>query len=367
MAKNLMIVVFVFIVLGIGVACDESVTEDIEPSYSRGIVNGELEEGFPSTVSLGGNFGSGPSSMCTGNLVTPRVIISAAHCGDGIPLILIQTLGSAFFGSDITSPDKSIGFKNMTVHPDYEELVSEVGGDPGQFDLSVFVLSKDAEVEPTWFRREAVLLDAVGSEVTSVGFGITSSAGEGSGTKRSAVLVIDDVDENFLLSNVNTNPNAANICSGDSGGPQFFNEDGFWVQAAVHSWGDTQCLYSSGSTRTDIAAEWILDQIEKVHGSRDVCEINGWYGNGICEPYCADLDPDCADPVEDAGDEGDAGDEDDAGVEDDNDAGPPFPVDSGVDGGTSDLDSAGCGCTLVASPSSPGAAPVLLGLVAIFL
>jgi hypothetical protein len=269
-------------------------------------------------------------SMCSGNLITPKVIISAAHCGDGIPIGIIQLMGSAFFGSDINDPDNTIGFDNLIIHPEYEELVSEPGGDWGQFDLSIFVLKEEATVEPTWFRRNEITDDDLDAELTSVGFGITSGGGDGSGVKRSATITLDDYDDNFLLSFVATNPDGANICSGDSGGPQFFFTDDHWIQGAVHSWGDVDCLFQSGSTRVDIATEWILDQIEDVHGSRDVCEINGWYDNGICDPFCDELDPDCVVVP-------DAGASDDAGVV--VDAGPVTPKDEG------------CGCSISSRPS----------------
>ena len=110
-------------------------------------------------------------------------------------------------------------------------------------------------------------------------------------------LTLDDYDEMFLLSDTSTNPGEATVCSGDSGGPQFFSVDGEWVQGAVHSWSDIDCAIRSGSTRVDVAAEWLLDNIEDVHGSRDPCEFNGWYDDGECDEFCEVEDPDCeADP-----------------------------------------------------------------------
>lgn len=331
-------------------ACEEESSETFVPVHGKGIVNGEVEEGFPSVVSLGGSFGGDTMSMCTGNLVTPRIVLSAAHCGDGIPIEMVQMMGRAYFGTSIDEPLEEIGFSDLRIHPEYEELVSEPGGDLGQFDLSVFVLEEDASAEPTWFRREEVTDDDLEAELTSVGFGITSGEGGGSGIKRSAVLTLDQYDENFLISYVENNPDEANICSGDSGGPQFFNVDGFWVQGAVHSWGDQNCVYNSGSTRTDIAAEWFLDIVEEVHGTRDVCEINGWYDNGVCEPYCAELDPDC---VEDTDEDTDA----DGGTDGDTD------TDTDTDGGVSMPGGDGCGCAVTPAGASPWSLLALLGAV----
>jgi len=109
-------------------ACSPIDSREFTPVHGQGIVNGQLEEGFPSTVALGGNFGDGPTSMCTGNLITPRVLISAAHCGDGIPIGIIQALGVAFFGASIDDPDAEIGFDSMqSLQKKTQRLLAQAG------------------------------------------------------------------------------------------------------------------------------------------------------------------------------------------------------------------------------------------------
>jgi MYXO-CTERM domain-containing protein len=357
MRTRLLVVSFLLAATGALGACEEPV-DSFTPVRQHGIINGEVaaEGQFPSVVALGGAFGGDPSAMCSANLVTPRVLISAAHCGADIPEPLIVGLGVAYFGNDISDPDEEIGFQDFAYHPGYVPLDSGAG-ELGKFDLSVFVLEADASAEPTWFRRDAVTDDDLEAEMTSVGFGVTSAEGGGSGVKRYATLVLHDYDENFLLSMNYYNPNYANICSGDSGGPQFFFQDGFWIEGAVHSWGDQNCTVESGSTRVDIAVEWLLDRIEEVHGTRDVCEINGWYEDGVCHPFCDLPDPDCAVDT-DTGTEGDAGVQDDGGA----------PGDGGplADAGTGLASTGGCGCA-IASSSSPAPSALFLSLIAAFL
>jgi hypothetical protein len=144
----------------------------------------------------------------------------------------------------------------------------------------------------------------IGQEIISVGFGITDANANDSGTKRSAPLVVSDIDEMFVISDNADNPNQANICSGDSGGSQmFFNEDwGQWVQIAVHSWGDQYCTQTSGSTRTDVVNDWILETVQQVHGTTDMCEINGFYDDDECTTYsiCQNVDPACEIEEEDS-------------------------------------------------------------------
>ena len=62
------------------------------------IVNGSPEYGFPSVVSLGAEFGDNAFSACTGNLITPKLILTAAHCSGDLPMEAVLSLGKAFFG-----------------------------------------------------------------------------------------------------------------------------------------------------------------------------------------------------------------------------------------------------------------------------
>ena len=257
------------------------------------IVNGKEENRFPQTVSLGA-FGF---SLCSGSLITPKIILSAGHCGADIPLDIVVSLGSAYFGPSITDPTDEVGFVSMVLHPDYVPLGSDgFTQSLPEFDLALLELENAVDVDPIWFNERRLRNKDIGKEVTSVGFGITSSAGAGSGEKRSAVLTVDGIDDMFVLSSTSTNDGGGQICSGDSGGPQYYKdpETGEWIQWSVHSWGDQNCLVESGSTRTDVAADFILDFVEKVHGTRDKCAVLQRYGDGVCDLDCEAIDRDCS-------------------------------------------------------------------------
>jgi len=262
-------------------------------ALSQDLVNAETEDEFLFTVALGAELGGRTISACTGSLITPEVILTAAHCGGDFPIELVITAGLAFFGDSVETAEK-VGFSDGILHPDYVELSNGIAGTLGRNDIGLLVLEEPVDwVEPVWIATESIDEIAEDATVTSIGFGVSNSAGGGSGIKRSAELVVDSVDETFLYSSSSTNDNGANVCSGDSGGPQVYWDGEKYVQWAVHSWADQDCEMQSGSTRVDTVSEWILDQLEDVHGTRDRCEMWGLYGDGVCDAECA-ADPDCA-------------------------------------------------------------------------
>jgi|GEM_PF-1051982 len=285
-------------------------------SDTQPIINGRLEEGFPGAVAIGASIGPFTFAACTGTLITPRIVLTAGHCGDDYPIETIVQLGRAFVGRSAEEAEHALEFSDFRLHPEYAELGTPEGGNRGRNDLSVLILAEDApaEIEPHWVNRRELGQDDRDTEVVSVGYGADEN-GE-SGTKKSATLLVGNFDDVFILSNNASNPNNANICSGDSGGPMFWEApDGRWHVWGVHSWGDQNCATLSGSTRPDLYLDWLMPIVNEVHGSDDVCAINGWADDGVCDAFCDPVDPDCdvADDDDSVGDDDDDDDDDDDG------------------------------------------------------
>ncbi|MCB9665018.1 MAG: trypsin-like serine protease [Alphaproteobacteria bacterium] len=291
-----------------------------EPDAAWGrVINGEEVRGdaFPSAVAIGFDasaFSRGSrqayQATCSASLITTRMLLTAAHCTaeyerQGIPLEGVLEYGAAFFGLDVNSGEvDAVGFADIINHPKYG------GQNNPENDIGVIILDEDVDVKPTWFQvGEITEKQAVGKTVTSVGYGSDSYYnGPGSGVKRRVQLVIDQVDEQFLRTFAATNPTQGNVCSGDSGGPQYRRrKDGTLVQWGVHSnvFGGssaaTICNAASSSTNVGTFSDWVLRHIEDEHGTTDRCTLQRSYGDRVCDLDCVDPDVDCELDVDEDG------------------------------------------------------------------
>jgi len=211
-----------------------------------------------------------PDSMCSGTLIAPRVVVTAAHCiKDENPTVF--TLG---YDMD-DGTDYQVAQKYY--HPDYDEG-DVLNNDPGSHDVGVLILEKDVTgVTPAeLFTGDFTTFD--GDDIIFVGYGKRSVTEQLYGLKYQVTLTIQDIDANGFW-NYTSRQDPHNTCGGDSGGPGFILSGGKYYIGGFVSSGDGECVEDGYNMRADDNAEWLLDMVEQYGAGQteSVC------GNGVCE------------------------------------------------------------------------------------
>jgi hypothetical protein len=219
---------------------------------------------------------------CTGTLIDPEVVLTAAHCVEGYSSFSIR--GGADMEIEIAAVTTAIP------HPDYDGELADVA-----------LLALDRQVaELPFFGIVTVALPSIGTPGKLLGYGVTSTWGEDYGVRRVGSTDVLGYPVEYGDTIVELGGEAGH-CYSDSGGPFFVDEGGAWVVDAVSSFGAAEeCTYENGSFSTNTApyAGWID------------ATVNELTGHGLLDPG-GDTDTDAgadADADSDAGDDGGAGD-----------------------------------------------------------
>ncbi len=268
-----------FVLGGLGtvgcIASPPSDPEDPASTESQPIIGGQVSLGDPAVVML-----LTPDGACTGSLISPHVILTAAHCLKNSADAGSQTSGRVFFGSSVGNFSDEIRSRRLLPGRYYT-----TGLQAGS-DIAVVRLRDPAPsgIEPLPYNTRPLDATDVGKIVRAVGFGVTNGQTQtGSGTKRTVDLSIRRIEGEFIVVGDNT----VNTCQGDSGGPILLTMDGVPTIIGVTAFGAQGCLGDAYKTRVDEYAADFLD-----------IALSSWDGpcaqDGNCNSSCSDIpDPDC--------------------------------------------------------------------------
>lgn len=297
------------------------------------ISGGELTRSFAATGAL---VDYNNRAFCTASLVGADLVLTAAHCVEGVGGGAIRFV----LGADLGTSAYSSTVSGVHIHPFWNGN-AQFGNDLAVLDLAEPI----TDVAPVNLHLGDISTH-VGQTMTLVGYGRQWSD-QVTGIRRLARVVIASVDAETIIYEFN----GSGACHGDSGGPAFLQVDGTWRQIGVTSWGDDSCLSTAHYQRLDVHSGFLRDmgapsertpldcdadgcdgQCEEdedcwelmcptgsctapsgvcisdgtcdadcgtsdpdcASASMDYCQIYGLYGNGVCNTGCLSPDPDCA-------------------------------------------------------------------------
>lgn len=239
----------------VGPADESSEVEDVSVITSP-VVGGSATADYLAVPQLRVTYDNGAGGNCTGTLVSPKVVLTAAHCVDAGPDVSVSGI-EVRFGPTSSTNSSAVEviqvadfffFSNWSLEAD---------------DIALLLLERDAVADPIPFNTTGLTGGDLGRTMTFVGWGITSGGGTDSGVKRVGSAPLTSFQSSVVLRYGDTN---SATCSGDSGGPGFMTVGGTQKIVSVTSFTTNDCdlaIGGAGGVRVaaykDVIANYIAD------------------------------------------------------------------------------------------------------------
>jgi secreted trypsin-like serine protease len=216
------------------------------------VIGGSTDTGDPSIVAIfarppQSNYGS----LCTGTVISPRSILTAAHCVDP-SAVGERTVFEIYQGTQI-GESRPLEVASVSFDPKFDIANVQNG-----HDIAILTLAKPTTLKPIPVNRKPLTDSNRQMEVRVVGYGANSHRATGAGTKRSVTTSIKSISS-LLVQIGNSNQQS---CHGDSGGPALQRIGGVETVIGVTSFGldrsTTNVCFGGGyDTRVDAYSDFI--------------------------------------------------------------------------------------------------------------
>jgi MYXO-CTERM domain-containing protein len=243
-------------------------------------------------MDLGGGYGA----ACTGTLISPDLVLTAAHCvcRQGSTTTLSTSALDVGFGTRCVSQwDCNMDWYGVS------EVIRHPGYDPDWYygaprnDIALIRLTGRAPANiapiPPLPASLAITQSDRNASLDYSGFGVTESGSMG--VLLHVVNGLDTICTNASGCNVSGGGIAApntlcsdqspgGPCSGDSGGPAFLSRSGQEYVVGVTSYGDQNCTTFGCSTKVDAFESFINAELGGANGT--ACSSGGQCDSGYC-------------------------------------------------------------------------------------